>query len=140
LVLWFFGSLVLWFFGSLVLWFFGSLVLWFFGSLVLWFFRSLVLWFFGSFVLWFFGSFVLWFFRSFDEERASTFQRDSIIMKRFSATLTGHIDVDTDQQCDAEILIENILRDVRATLAERGSIKDSSLAVLKIEEVTETEQ
>lgn len=57
-------------------------------------------------------------------------------MKRFSATLTGHIDVDTDLQCDAEILLENILRDVKSALAERGSIKDSSISVLKIEEVT----
>lgn len=58
-------------------------------------------------------------------------------MKRFSATLTGHIDVDTDLQCDAEILLENILRDVKSALAERGSIKDSSIAVLKIEELTD---
>ena len=61
-------------------------------------------------------------------------------MKRFSATLTGHIDVDTDQQCDAEILMENIIRDVRAILVERGSIKDFSIAVLKIEDVTDTDQ
>ncbi|KAF1078589.1 hypothetical protein [Methanogenium sp. MK-MG] len=56
-------------------------------------------------------------------------------MKTFSATLTGFIEVDTDQQCDAEILMEAILRDVRSALAERGSIKDSSISVLSIEEV-----
>ncbi len=58
-------------------------------------------------------------------------------MKRFSATITGHIDVDTDQQVDAEILMENILRDVREILAERGSIKDFSIAVANVEEVSE---
>ncbi|WAI00524.1 hypothetical protein [Methanogenium organophilum] len=56
-------------------------------------------------------------------------------MKRFSATLTGYIDVDTDLQCDAEILMENILSDVRSKLAERGSIKDFSISVSAIEEV-----
>lgn len=58
-------------------------------------------------------------------------------MKRFSATITGFIEVDTDQQCDAEILIENILRDFRSAFAERGSIKDSSISVAKVEEVTD---
>lgn len=61
-------------------------------------------------------------------------------MKQFSATLTGTIVVDTDLQCDAEVLIENILRDVRSQLAERGSIKDSSISVSTIEEVTNTKQ
>lgn len=61
-------------------------------------------------------------------------------MKRFSTTLTGHIDVDTDLRCDAEILLENILRDVRSNLAERGSIKDFSIDVVKIEEVPDTTQ
>lgn len=59
-------------------------------------------------------------------------------MKRFSATITGHIDVDTDKRVDAEILMENILRDVRETLAERGSIKDFSIDVATIEEVPDT--
>ncbi|MDE4908836.1 hypothetical protein L0665_09475 [Methanogenium marinum] len=58
-------------------------------------------------------------------------------MKRFSATLTGYIDVDTDLQCDAEVLLENILRDVRSTLAERGSIKESSISVETIVEKTD---
>jgi hypothetical protein len=61
-------------------------------------------------------------------------------MKRFSATLTGFIEVDTDQQCDAEILMESILRDVRSALAERGSIKNSSVTVSAIEEVTDTKR
>ena len=61
-------------------------------------------------------------------------------MKRFSATLTGTIVVDADQLCDAEILMESFLRDIRSALAERGSIKESSIAVLKIEEVTDTDQ
>jgi len=61
-------------------------------------------------------------------------------MKTFSATLTGFIEVDTDQQCDAEILIESILRDVRSALAERGSIKNSSVTVSAIEEVPDTKR
>ena len=61
-------------------------------------------------------------------------------MKTFSATLTGFIEVDTDQQSDAEILIESILRDVRSALAERGSIKNSSVTVSAIEEVPDTKR
>lgn len=61
-------------------------------------------------------------------------------MKQFSATITGTIDVATDQQCDAEILMEIILRDLQSSLAERGSVKDSSLAVQGIEEVPGTGQ
>jgi len=61
-------------------------------------------------------------------------------MKQFSATITGTIVVATDQQCDAEILTEIILRDLQSALAERGSVKDSSLEILGIEEVPDTEQ
>lgn len=56
-------------------------------------------------------------------------------MKQFSATITGTIVVATDQQCDAEILLEKILGDVQSSLAERGSITDSTVAVLAVEEV-----
>jgi hypothetical protein len=45
--------------------------------------------------------------------------------------------VDTDKQVDAEILMENILRDVREALSERGSIKGFSIDVETIEEVPE---
>jgi len=61
-------------------------------------------------------------------------------MKQFSATITGTIVVATDQQCDAEILTEIILRDLQSALAERGSVKDSSLEILGIEEVPDTDQ
>jgi translation initiation factor 1 (eIF-1/SUI1) len=61
-------------------------------------------------------------------------------MKQFSATITGTIVVATDQQCDAEILMEMILRDLQSSLAERGSVKDSSLEILGIEEVPDTDQ
>ena len=61
-------------------------------------------------------------------------------MKKFRAAITGFIEVDTDQQCDAEILLESILRDVRSALAERGSIKDSSISVSAIEEIPDTQQ
>ena len=61
-------------------------------------------------------------------------------MKTFSATLTGFIEVDTDLQCDAEILMESILMDVRSALAERGSIKNSSVTVSAIEEVPDTKR
>jgi len=61
-------------------------------------------------------------------------------MKQFSATITGTIVVATDQQCDAEILMENILRDLQSSLAERGSVKDSSLAVEGIEVVPDAEE
>ena len=56
-------------------------------------------------------------------------------MKTFSASVTGTIVVDTDQKCDAEVLMESILRDIRSALAERGSIKMSSVSVLEIEEM-----
>ena len=61
-------------------------------------------------------------------------------MKQFSATITGTIVVATDQQCDAEILMENILRDLQSALAERGSVKYSSLEVQGIEEIPDKDE
>jgi hypothetical protein len=55
-------------------------------------------------------------------------------MKKFNVTLTGFIDLDTDQQCDAEILAARILEEVRSVFADHGGIKDSSIAVAAIRE------
>ncbi|WP_164913618.1 hypothetical protein [Methanoculleus taiwanensis] len=55
-------------------------------------------------------------------------------MKKFNVELTGFIEVDTDQQCDAEVLTERILDEIRAVFASHGGIKESSIAVAAIQE------
>jgi hypothetical protein len=55
-------------------------------------------------------------------------------MKKFIVELTGHIEVETDQQCDTEVLTERILDEIRAVFAGHGGVRDSSIAVAAIRE------
>jgi hypothetical protein len=55
-------------------------------------------------------------------------------MKKFNIELTGFIEVDTDQQCDAENLTARILEEIRSVFAGHGGIKESSISVAGIQE------
>ncbi|WP_301665176.1 hypothetical protein [Methanoculleus frigidifontis] len=58
-------------------------------------------------------------------------------MKTFTVDLTGDIEVETDQQCDAEVLADRILDEIRAIFAGHGAVKESSIAVAAIREKPE---
>jgi hypothetical protein len=55
-------------------------------------------------------------------------------MKKFTIELTGFIEVDTDQQCDAENLTARILDEMRSVFADHGAIKKSSISIASIQE------
>ncbi|MDG6256846.1 MAG: hypothetical protein QCH35_04525 [Methanomicrobiaceae archaeon] len=55
-------------------------------------------------------------------------------MKKFHAELNGFIEVDCDQQCDADILLERILDEVNEVFARHGGIQDCTIGVSSITE------
>jgi hypothetical protein len=55
-------------------------------------------------------------------------------MKKFHAELNGYIEVDCDQQCDAEILIGRILDEVKEVFARHGGIQDCGIDVSSMRE------
>ena len=55
-------------------------------------------------------------------------------MKKFHAELKGFIEVDCDQQCDADILIGRILDEVKEVFAQHGGIQDCSIGVSSMKE------
>jgi hypothetical protein len=55
-------------------------------------------------------------------------------MKKFHAELNGYIEVDCDQQCDAEILIGRILDEVKEVFARHGGIQDCDIDVSSMQE------
>jgi len=48
-------------------------------------------------------------------------------MKTFNAEFSGFIELATDQQCDAEILLERIFKEIRAVVADHGCISDCDI-------------
>jgi hypothetical protein len=55
-------------------------------------------------------------------------------MKKFHAELNGFIEIDCDQQGDADILIERILEEMNKVFASHGGIQDSGIVVSSIKE------
>ncbi len=55
-------------------------------------------------------------------------------MKKFHAELNGFIEIDCDQQCDADILIERILEEMKEVFASHGAIQDSGIGVSSMKE------
>lgn len=55
-------------------------------------------------------------------------------MKKFRIDLTGFIEMDTDQECDARVLAERILEEIRSTFAEHGAILDYSIGMGSVTE------
>lgn len=53
-------------------------------------------------------------------------------MKTFNAEFSGFIELATDQQCDAEILLERVFREVRAVVADHGCISDCDIRLSAI--------
>ncbi|MFA7562085.1 MAG: hypothetical protein WCY70_01455 [Methanoculleus sp.] len=55
-------------------------------------------------------------------------------MKKFRIDLTGFIEMDTDQECDARVLTERILEEIRSVFAEHGAILDYSIGMGSVTE------
>ena len=53
-------------------------------------------------------------------------------MKTFNAEFSGFIELATDQQCDAEILLERIFKEIEAIFADHGSISNCDIGLSSI--------
>lgn len=55
-------------------------------------------------------------------------------MKKFRIELTGFLEMDTDQECDARVLAERILEEIRSVFAEHGGVQDCEIGVGSVTE------
>ena len=55
-------------------------------------------------------------------------------MKKFHAELTGFIEVDTDEERDAQVLIGRILEEINEVFACHGGIQDCGIKISAIKE------
>ena len=55
-------------------------------------------------------------------------------MKKFRIELTGFLEMDTDQECDARVLAERILGEIRSVFSEHGGIQDCGIGIGSVTE------
>jgi hypothetical protein len=55
-------------------------------------------------------------------------------MKKFYAEFTGFIEVDTDEERDAHVLISRILEEINEVFALHGGIQDCGIDISKMKE------